>query len=95
MIRQVAILLKMQHGRRPLEPGPVNEIAQGGGNRTVSSWLRLREYLTSRFLRPDGTSPKDFEKSPLFNAAIAIMTRKGGARGPDGPHRPRPFRVAS
>jgi len=61
----------------------------------VNLWLRLRENRTSRFLRPDGTSPKDFEKSLLFNAAIAIMTRKAGAGGAGAPLRARPFRRAS
>jgi hypothetical protein len=61
----------------------------------VNLWLRLRENRTSRFLRPAGTRPKDFEKSLLFNAAIAIMTRKGGGGRRCAPHRPRPFRIAS
>ena len=67
-----AIMLSMQHGRRQLEPGPVKEIAGVcGENRMVNLWLRLREYRTSRFLRPEGTSPKDLDKYPATYRATA------------------------
>ena len=37
----------------------------------VNLWLRLREYRTSRILRPDGTSPKDLDKYPATYRATA------------------------